>query len=386
VPQPLAGSGFPEPLVTTRAVLGQRPVTNRLVVGLARCVGVPVAGSVAHQSVWVGRGFDRGGHTIAKVDIAALLALIAALISGVGDVVRQRSAHEVTDEEVGHVELLRMSLRDAKWWLGAVAAVASAALQAVALALGSVVLVQALQVTALLFALPVYAYLTKQALTRREWLWATVLAGAVAVFVMVGDPDAGYQRASLQTWAVVAVVIGPAMVLCVLVARIWSGSVAAVLLALVSASSWALFAVLTKGIVDVLDGGLLALVRSPELYAWLLVAAIGTVFQQSAFRAGTLTASLPTMTVAEPVVASLLGVTVLGETFGADGPQVLVLVASVAVVLVATAALARGEAASMAAAEEAAIPVTPQVSGEEDVSTIRLPRVPFALVPQPAEA
>jgi len=298
-------------------------------------------------------------------------------------VVRQRSAQEVTDEEVGHVELLRMSLRDAKWWLGAVAAVASAALQAVALALGSVVLVQALQVTALLFALPVYAYLTKQALTRREWLWAVVLAGAVAVFVVVGDPDAAYQRASLVTWAVVAVVIGPAMVLCVLAARIWSGSVAAVLLAVVSASAWALFAVLTKGIVDVLDGGLLALLRSPELYAWLLVAAIGTMFQQSAFRAGALTASLPTMTVAEPVVASLLGVTVLGESFGADGTGVLVLVASVAVVLVATAALARGEAATMAASEEAA---AEPVFGAEDVSTVRLPRERFVLVPLPADA
>jgi Na+-transporting methylmalonyl-CoA/oxaloacetate decarboxylase gamma subunit len=63
------------------------------------------------------------------VDFAALLALLAALISGVGDVVRQRSAHEITDEEVGHVELLCMSLGDTRWWLGGVAAVASAALQ-----------------------------------------------------------------------------------------------------------------------------------------------------------------------------------------------------------------------------------------------------------------
>jgi hypothetical protein len=108
-----------------------------------------------------------GEITIARVDIAALLALVAALISGVGDVIRQRSAQEITDEEVGHVELLRMSLRDARWWLGGTAAVASAALQAVALGLGSVVLVQALQVTALLFALPVYAWMTKQGLMRR---------------------------------------------------------------------------------------------------------------------------------------------------------------------------------------------------------------------------
>jgi drug/metabolite transporter (DMT)-like permease len=295
----------------------------------------------------------RGRINIAKVDIAALLALIAALISGVGDVVRQRSAQEITHEEVGHVELLRMSLRDARWWLGGVAAVVSAALQAMALGLGSVVLVQALQVTSLLFALPVYAWLTKQGLTRRQWGWAILLAAAVAVFVSVGEPAAGYQRAPLQAWAMVAVVIGPAMVFCVLGARIWSGPPAAVLLALVSAASWALFAVLTKAIVDVLDGGLWALLRTPELYAWLLVAALGTVFQQSAFRASALTASLPTMTVAEPLVASLLGVTVLGESLGADGPEIVALVVAVAVVVVATTALARGEAATMAIGEAA---------------------------------
>ncbi len=281
------------------------------------------------------------------MDIAALLAVIAALMSGVGDVIRQRSAQEITDEQVGHLELLRMSLRDVRWWLGGIAAVGSFTLQAVALSLGSVVLVQALQVTALLFALPVYAWLTKHRLRRREWVWAVLLAGAVAVFVTVGEPAAGDQRASLNSWAVVAMVIGPVMAFCVLGARIWSGPLAAVLLALVSAASWALFAVLTKAVVDVLPDGPGALLRTPELYGWLLVAVLGTIFQQSAFRASALTASLPTMTVAEPLVASVLGVTVLGETLGAKGPAVVALVAAVVVVVVATTALARGEAASM---------------------------------------
>lgn len=71
------------------------------------------------------------------------------------------------------------------------------------------------------------------------------------------------------------------------------------------------------------------------------------IFQQSAFRAGALTASLPTMTVAKPVVAGLLGVLVLDETLNAHGPKAFVLVGAVAVVIVATIALARGEAASI---------------------------------------
>jgi hypothetical protein len=125
-----------------------------------------------------------------------------------------------------------------------------------------------------------------------------------------------------------------------------------VLLALVSGSSLALFAVLTKGVVEVAEGGLGAVVSAPEFYPWLLVALCGMIFQQSAFRAGALTASLPTMTVCKPVVAGVLGVTVLGETLGAEGPAAFVLVSAVAVVIIATVALARDEAASIEAETE----------------------------------
>jgi hypothetical protein len=135
------------------------------------------------------------------------------------------------------------------------------------------------------------------------------------------------------------------MVLCVVGARIWSGPVSAVLLAVVSGALWGLFAVLTKGVVDRLDDGLLALLRTPELYVWAVVAVAGTAVQQSSFRAGALTASLPTMTVAEPVVGSVLGIVVLGETLRPGDAGWLTLFAAVAVMVVATAALARGEAA-----------------------------------------
>lgn len=288
---------------------------------------------------------------MSKVDIAALIAICAALASAIGDVIRQRSAHEITDkEEVGHLELFRMSLRDIKWWIGGMAAVLNYSLQAAALAWGSVVMVTALQVTALLFALPIYARVTHRKVTRWEWVWAFVLATALALVIVVGDPETGQQRGTLHSWLIVALVMGPTLVLCVLGARIWAGRpIAAVLLAVVAGSSLALFAVLTKGIVEVLEDGLGAALRAPEFIPWLLVALVGMIFQQSAFRAGALTASLPTMTVAKPLVAGVLGITVLAETFDVRGPEVFVLIAAVVMVFVATVALARGEAVTMEA-------------------------------------
>jgi drug/metabolite transporter (DMT)-like permease len=136
-------------------------------------------------------------------------------------------------------------------------------------------------VTSLLFALPINALFTRRRVTRWGWTWAALLAAAVAVIVTVGNPTAGHSLASLQTWTAVIALLGPAMVLCVVGARIWSGTVSAVLLAVVSGALWGVFAVLTKGVVERLDGGLLALRRTPELYVWVLVAIAGTACQQS---------------------------------------------------------------------------------------------------------
>ncbi|MDT5187576.1 MAG: hypothetical protein QOJ20_73 [Mycobacterium sp.] len=281
-----------------------------------------------------------------KADIAALLALGAAFFIAIGDVIHQRSAHEVTDEPVSHVDLFMRLLRDGQWWLGSIVSAVGFGLQAAALGFGSVLLVQALLVTSLLFALPINARLMHRRVSRWDWTWAALLAAAVAVIVVVGNPTAGHSRASFETWTGVIAVLGPAMVLCVVGARIWSGTVSAVLLAVVSGALWGVFAVLTKGVVDRIDDGLWALLRTPELYVWVLVAIAGTAWQQSSFRAGALTASLPTMTVVEPVVGSVLGIVVLGETLRPGEAGWLTLIVAVAVMVLATVALARGEAAT----------------------------------------
>ncbi|OBH83381.1 DMT family transporter [Mycobacterium sp. E2989] len=287
-----------------------------------------------------------------KTDIAAVLAVASALMVGIGDVIQQRSAQEVTDKPVGTVALFRRLLRDRQWWTGSLVAGAGFGFQAAALGMGSVVLVQALLVTSLLFALLISARINHRRITARQAVWAVLLAAAVAVVVTVGDPQEGTPRGSLHTWTIVALVMGPALILCMVGARLFPGAVGAMLLGLMSGSLWGLFSVLTKGVVDQLDRGIPALLRTPEVYVWAVVAIAATAWEQSAFRAGPLTASLPATTVAEPVVGSVLGVTVLGETLRTNDIGMVALVLSVVVMAAATVALTRSQAASTPPADE----------------------------------
>jgi hypothetical protein len=298
---------------------------------------------------------------MSEAHIAAFYALCAALASAIGNVIRQRSAQEVTDKPVGHLALFSMLLRDKRWWLGGVGDISSYCLLALALDNGSVLLVMSLQVTALLFALPVYARLTRRRVTRQEWVSALVLAVALAIVIAVGQPMGGQEQASSQTWLVVALVMGPPLVLCLLGARIWSDRpVAAVLLAAVAGSLLAVFAVLMKGIIDIIEHGAGQLWHTPALYGWVFCGVAGMIFHQSAYRAGALTASFPTIIVAKPVVGGALGVIVLDETVRADGMGWFVLAVAAVVVIVGTVGLARGEAATVAAGEGRDVKITDQ--------------------------
>jgi drug/metabolite transporter (DMT)-like permease len=281
---------------------------------------------------------------VAGTYLATLLALAAALMIGIGEVIQQQSAQDVTGERVGTIELFSRLLRDRQWWTGSLAAAAGFALQAAALDFGSVVLVQALLVISLLFALLISAMVNHRRITRWEGTWAVLLVAAVAVVVTVGNPQEGHARASLHAWAVVAAIMVPAVVVCAIGARIFSGSVSAMLLGLLSGSLWGVFYVLTKGVVAQFGHGIGALLRTPELYAWGVVAISATAWVQSAFRAGPLSASLPAVTVSNPLVASVLGVTILGETITKNNAARVVLAFSVAAMVVAMVALSRSQA------------------------------------------
>lgn len=281
-----------------------------------------------------------------QADIAAVLALSSALCVAIGDVLQQRATHRITDTSISQFRLYGRLLGNRRWRWGALLLIASIALQAAALNRGSVLLVQALLVLSLLFALPISARLADRAVTGREWVWAVVLTAAVIVIVTVGNPQAGHSTASVKTWAAVVAVLGPLLIGCLLVARFLGGAPAAVALAFVSGTLWGVFAVLTKGAVHRLGEGGWSVFRTPELYAWLLTAVGGFAWEQSAFRAGALTASMPTLEVSQPIVAALLGVVVLGETLNTGGAGMVALVAAVLVMTVATFELARVDAAA----------------------------------------
>ncbi|NMH82214.1 DMT family transporter [Pseudonocardia xinjiangensis] len=276
--------------------------------------------------------------------LAAGLALLASALFAVSTVAQQRSAATVPDDSARGLGLIRVLVHRPAWWAGIVGDGGGYLLQAAALGFGSLLLVQPLLVTTLLFALPLGAAWAGRRLARSDWVWAVLLAVSLAVFVVAGNPTAGVDRAAWGDWLPTGAGLAGLFVVCVVAAARSRGATRAMLLAAATALCYGVAAALTKGVVGQLDEGLLAVLTSWETYALVVVSVAGTLLQQSAFQAGELGASLPTMIVGEPVVAVVIGTVVLQEQLRSDGAEWALIVVLVAVMVAATTALARSSA------------------------------------------
>lgn len=277
--------------------------------------------------------------------VAILSALLAAFWAAVGIVVRQRVAQDVPAGKAMSGTMMTDLVREPMWWAGTLAAVAGYVFQALALAHGSLLLVQPLLVSSLLFALPLSARLCHQPISSADWAWALLLTAALAVFVLVGQPREGHNRPPIPAWTLALVVTVPPVAACVAAARRAVGRVRAMLLAVAVAVVLGMIAVLTKICTHRFAvGGWHGLLTVPAPYLLAVLAVLLTVLQQSAFHAGALQASVPIMLVGEPVVAVLLGVIVLGEHLAVRGSAAVGLAVAVFAMVAATVALARDQA------------------------------------------
>lgn len=278
--------------------------------------------------------------------LAVLFALCAAVFAAVGIVVRQRATMDVPPEKGVSTVMLRTLLRRRLWWAGTASAVAGYVFQALALGFGSLLLVQPVLVSALLFALPLSARLAHRKVSRAEWLWALLLTGALTVFVALARASTGTYAVSVTTTITVAVVCAAAVTLCVLLATRSNDWRRAVLLALAVGVMFGVVAVLTKIVMHtVTERSVLIALTTPALYLVVMLGVIATLLQQSAFHAGSLQTSVPTMLVLEPVVAVVLGSVVLGEHLSINGWEPVALSMAVGAMAAATIALGRDEGA-----------------------------------------
>ncbi len=278
--------------------------------------------------------------------LAVLLALGAALAYAAASVLQQREAQaDDGSRGAGGIGLVVRLARKPVWLAGLGADAVGYGLQAAALGVGELLVVQPVLTSGILFALPASAWWSGRSLGRADFGWACALAIGLTAFLLLAGTDGGDDRGSTAAWLVCAAIAVPVLVACVAVAVRSIGTRRAVLFAFATGVIFGITAALTKSSVVLLKEHGVGALAYWEPYALAILGGLGFVMSQRAFQAGSLTASLPTLTVVEPVVAAIIGVTMLHETVPTTGiAEWIAVVLSVIAMVTATIVLSRSAA------------------------------------------
>src|SRR5262249_15681124 len=112
------------------------------------------------------------------------------------------------DESSVHLGLLLRLIRRPLWLVGVSADFVGFALQAAALARGSLVIVEPLVATSLVFSLVVVAALEKATVRKRGLGAAFLVVGGLSAFLIAAAPDAdSHDTAGPSSWVVTAIIV-----------------------------------------------------------------------------------------------------------------------------------------------------------------------------------
>jgi hypothetical protein len=272
------------------------------------------------------------------IALAIACALCAAVASGVGARLQHGGVRaETRDEELRLRSLGRLS-RNRGWRLGFAVLFAGTALQVTALTFAPVIVVAPLVV----LALPVVAVLSGKAkLDRTSVLAVASVSVAVGVFVALSSGAAANPRLppsdvlkATQIVAVVLAVLGA-------VAVVNRGMVRSVALSAAAGAAYGLVSVLVRDVAFTVRT--LGLAELPWLALFGAVAAflLGAWFVQLAYASGPPDVVVGCQTMVNPLVATVLGMTVLGEAHATHPLPLAALAACGAVAVTGIGVLSR---------------------------------------------
>jgi drug/metabolite transporter (DMT)-like permease len=292
--------------------------------------------------------------------LAVFCALAGAGCYAVASVTQQRAASRLPHSVAVDPAVLLRLVRARPWLASLIAVAAGYGLQAAALGLGRLVVVEPVFPAGLLFALLLAARLEGRRLRHSEWTAAVAAVAGMAVFLVAAQPSGGQSRAPAGVLAIVAgAAVGAAAACCVLAFRVTAAH-RALTLSVGGGIGAGVTDALTKTVVTLPGSLKFATFADPRLYLLALVGLTTFTVQQNGYRAAGLAASLPAFAVLEPVVGALLGLAIYHEQVGAGPLRIAIEVIAVLAAFWGIARLARSViAVSVRLAAAAAASATP---------------------------
>jgi drug/metabolite transporter (DMT)-like permease len=287
----------------------------------------------------------RHPHRYTLEALTLILALLAAALYGSGVALQYREATKMPDSESVHLGLLVRLVKQPLWVLGVVCDFAGFGLQAVALARGSLVVVEPLIASSLVFSFITVALLNGKKPERHEIGAALLVVGGLSAFLIVGAPEVtSHDAAPTAKWLLSAAVIWGLVAAIAVFAVHRPQRVRGTALAIAAGLANGFVAVASKAFAQKIDDDSFgAAMLSWEPYLLLCAGISAVLLLQSAYQANTASVTFPLVEVTAPLTAAFIGVAVFGEYLSLGGHRAPIVLLSLAVMIYGIVLLGREE-------------------------------------------
>jgi drug/metabolite transporter (DMT)-like permease len=297
---------------------------------------------------------------ISAQSIAVLIALAAAFCFALANVLQQRVASRLPTAAAFDTCVLFRLARQPLWLVGFAAIIVSISLQAAALGMGRLVVIEPVLASSLLVALALSAWAEHRMMRPGEWAAAIATFAGLAAFLVAAEPSGGRTTAgTLQLGVAAAGALAVAAIATLIAVRL-SSVRRALVLGIGGGVAAGVTDALTKSVAFLAGERQLGVFADFRLYLLALVGLLAYTMQQNGYRAAGLAAFLPAFAVLDPAVGSVLGLTIYHEQIGDDPVRVVIETVSVIAATWGIARLARSSAAR-ATTKPAVLPVVPVV-------------------------
>lgn len=282
---------------------------------------------------------------ISAQSIGVLIALVAAVCFAFANVLQQRVASRLPTTAAFDTCVLFRLARRPLWLFGFAAMVVSISLQAAALGMGRLVVIEPVLASSLLVALALSAWAGHCRMRAGEWAAAIATFVGLAAFLVASEPSGGRPTAgTLQLGLAGAGALAVAAIATLIAVRL-SAVRRALVLGVGGGVAAGVTDALTKSVAFLAGTREIGVFADFRLYLLVLVGLMAYTMQQNGYRAAGLAAFLPAFAVLDPAVGSVLGLTIYHERIGGDPVRVVIEAVSVIAATWGIVRLAKSSAA-----------------------------------------
>ncbi|MGP0032230.1 MAG: DMT family transporter [Acidimicrobiales bacterium] len=249
-----------------------------------------------------------------------VLALAAALSNALTSVFQRMGVEDAPEESTMTLSLMAHAIRRGIWLLGFFFMVCSFLMQAFALHVGRLSVVQPILTMELLFLVFILGTYFRYTITAREWIGASAIAFGLAGFLAFADPGGGNRVPTTGEWIVVGGMAVCAIVVTVVATRWGPRWWKAAMFGTAGAVAFAFTAALIKVMSDYAARDWITLFVHWQTYGVIVFGLTGLFLTQNAFHAGPLAASQSTLVLVDPLASILIGIALYGDSLRTSNP------------------------------------------------------------------